>query len=262
MRMDAHKATQGIVLRRILRRVVIVAILIIIKCICFPAFADPIYIFDGEFNLPIPSPDINDPYISKGWMEDAIIEVTEHIPIFDLDVRISITHTNVFDLQIFLESPFGTRICLNMYDWEKEFSIYPNYINTIFDDEAPISIREGEPPFTGRFRPIEPYELFEFDGEYAYGFWRLQIYDAYWWDTGTLDSFELIITAPEPATIIFLLLGVLFLQIFGPANPFSPAAKPDTKKQLFIGSQRVKSENGISSPSDNLIGNLLGLLGR
>jgi hypothetical protein len=96
----------------------------------------------------------------------------------------------------------------------REFFEGANYIQTVFDDDAELSIKQTEPPFTGSFRPVEPYELSGFDGEDAYGIWRLQIYDAWDWDTGTLDSFELFITTPEPATAIFLILGAGLVTLF------------------------------------------------
>jgi len=184
----------------------IATLLVIMEGVSFPVFAGPVYTYGGDFDLPIPELDSSNPDISKGWMDDAVIEITDHFIVSDLDVRVSITHTNVFDLQIFLQSPAGTRICLNMYTF-REFFEGANYTQTVFDDEAELSIKQDEPPFTGSFRPVEPYKLSEFDGEDTYGIWRLQIYDAWAWDTGTLDSFELFITTPEPATAIFLILG-------------------------------------------------------
>jgi subtilisin-like proprotein convertase family protein len=200
--MDARSAVQWIV-----------AILVIVVGASFPVFAGAVYTYGGDFDLPIPKRDSSDPDISKGWMDNAVIEIANHFVVFDLDVRISITHTNVFDLQIFLQSPAGTRICLNMYTF-REFFEDANYTQTTFDDEAQLSIKQAETPFTGFFRPVEPYKLSEFDGEDTYGIWRLQIYDAWDWDTGTLDSFELFITTPEPATAIFLILGVSLVNLF------------------------------------------------
>jgi subtilisin-like proprotein convertase family protein len=191
----------------------VAAVLFLVMVFPSIAFSDPVHIYSGDFNLPIPKPDSKDPYISKGWMADAVIEVPDHFIISDLDVGINLTHTNVFDLQIFLQSPAGTRICLNMFDFKKEFSVYPNYTDTIFDDEALLSIKEGEAPFTGRFRPLEPYKLSKFDGQDACGSWRLQIYDAFYWDTGTFNHLELTITAPEPATAILLTLGICLTRL-------------------------------------------------
>jgi len=164
--------------------------------------AGSVHTYSGNFNLPI----IDKPG-SGSSMTEAIIEVPDYFIITDLDVRISITHTNVFDLQIFLRSPTDTIICLNMYDVYKEFAVYPNYTNTIFDDEALFSIKEGVPPFTDRFKPRGPGQLKDFEGKGTFGKWRLQIIDMWDWDTGTLDSFELIITTPEPATAVLLTLG-------------------------------------------------------
>jgi len=172
--------------------------------------AGPTFIYGGDFDIPIldkPGP--------GAWLTEATIQVPDHFTIYDLDVRISITHTNVFDLQIFLQSPPGTRICLNMYDF-KEFFKGENYTGTIFDDEAEVAIEDAEPPFTGRFRPIEPYKLSEFDDEDAYGLWRLQIYDMWDWDTGDLESFEVMITIAEPATGALLILGAALVAIFKP----------------------------------------------
>jgi subtilisin-like proprotein convertase family protein len=190
----------------------IVAALFLVMVFPSIGFPDPTHIYTGDFNLPIPA----NPDDTKGWMDDAVIKVSDHIIISDLDIGINVTHTNVFDLQLFLQSPAGTRICLNMFDFKKEFSVYPNYTNTIFDDEALFSIKEGNSPFTGRFRPLEPYKLSEFDGQDTYGSWRLQIYDTSYYDTGTFNHFELMISAPEPATAIFLTFGAGLLRLFKP----------------------------------------------
>jgi subtilisin-like proprotein convertase family protein len=159
--------------------------------------AGSVQIYGGEFNLPIPD---------KGWAADAVINVPEHRIISDLNVEISITHTNVFDLQIFFTGPAQTRICLNMYNFD-DFFKGANYTQTIFDDQADVPIEQGVAPFTGRFRPIEPYKLSAFDGQDAFGTWRLQIYDAYYADTGTLNSFQITITNPEPSMIMLFAIG-------------------------------------------------------
>jgi subtilisin-like proprotein convertase family protein len=177
-------------------------------------FAGPTFIYGGDFDMLIPA----NPDDTRGWMDDAVIKVPDHFTIYDLDVRISITHTNVFDLQIFLQSPGpdGTTLCLNMYNPDNEFFEGADYSQTVFDDEALTHIGNAEPPFTGRFRPIEPFELTEFYGEDAYGLWRLQIYDAYHYNTGNLDSFEVMITIPEPTTARLLALGAGLTILFRP----------------------------------------------
>jgi len=202
--MDARNAAQQIV-----------AILVIAVGWAFPVFADSVYTYSGGFNLPIPAMDEPESAYGKGGMDDAIIEVGDYHIIHDIDVGINLTHTNVYDLQIFLQSPAGTRLCLNMYNFD-EFFEGGNYTNTIFDDEAAIPIEDAGPPFTGRFRPKAGNLLQVFDGQDVYGLWRLQIYDAWEWDTGTLNSFELTITTPEPATAILLILGAGLITVFKP----------------------------------------------
>ena len=166
--------------------------------------------YSGDFDLRIPA-EIG---TTKGWMEDAVIVVPDHFVIEDLDVCISIVHSKVFDLQIFLESPADTIMLLNMYDPFTEYFEGEGYSGTVFDDEAAAPIESGEAPFAGRFRPKEPETLSVFDGEDAYGTWHLQVYDAFYADTGELKQFELIMTVPEPdSAVLFLLGGAALLSI-------------------------------------------------
>jgi subtilisin-like proprotein convertase family protein len=157
----------------------------------FPVFANEVYTYSDDFNLQIPA----DPNTSKGWMAHAVIEIDRHLTILDLDVGITLKHSNVFDLQISLQSPEGTTVLLNKYDLS-EFFQGEDYTQTVFDDEAQLPIAQAEPPFTGRFKPNSSDGLELFDGQDAYGPWRLQIYDAYYYDTGILESFELTLTTP------------------------------------------------------------------
>ncbi len=189
-----------------------VAILLGVGTICLPVFADQVYKYEGEFNLQIP----DEPDTSKGWMAVAVIEIDYHLTILDLDVGITLTHSNIFDLQISLQSPDGTTLSLNAYNPDNEFFQGADYSQTVFDDEAQNNIDESQPPFTGRFRPDAGSLLEIFDGQDAYGPWRLQIYDAYYHDTGTLESFELTVTTPEPATVVLLTLGTGCAALFRP----------------------------------------------
>ena len=164
------------------------------------AWGNVIY-YGGDFDLSIPD---------NGKMSDAVIDIDHYYTIFDLDVRINIVHTNVFDLQIFLQGPSGERVCLNIYDFEKDFFVGQNYIDTIFDDQADIAIADGTAAFTGRFRPRD--ELSIFNGGDCFGVWKLEIYDTYYNDTGYLESFELMIVNPEPSSLMLLGTGALFFR--------------------------------------------------
>ncbi len=172
-------------------------------------FAVPTFIYGDDFDLPI-----RDKQEPGGSMTEALIQVPDHVTICDLDIGINITHTNVFDLQIFIQSPVGTRLCLNMYDFKDEFFKGADYVQTIFDDEAEIPIEQGKAPFIGRFRPKTGSLLNMLDGQDAYGVWRLQIYDMWYWDTGKLENVELIITACEPTALSLLAFGAGLTAIF------------------------------------------------
>ena len=166
--------------------------------------AETVWFYGAPFDLAIPA----DPEKSKGWMDDAVLEVSDHLIITDLDVGVSLTHMSVFDLRLSLTSPSGTTVLLNSYDPFTGYFEGADYHNTIFDDEADLAITEAAPPFEGRFRPGAGSVLSAFDGEDAFGSWRLQIYDAHESDVGRLQAFGLTITTPEPATGVILLVGL------------------------------------------------------
>jgi subtilisin-like proprotein convertase family protein len=175
-----------------------------------PLHADHVYTYSRDFtNLRIPAK----PGDTKGWMTPAVIDVPEHHIIFDIDVGITLAHTKAFDLQLFLQSPTGKRVCLNYYDpYSDEYFDGEDYFNTVFDDEAPLSIQDAAPPFTGRFRPRQAHTLSKFYGTDAYGPWQFQVCDMWFADTGSFQHFELTLTTPEPTTLLFLLLGGLMLR--------------------------------------------------
>lgn len=168
------------------------------------------YSYEALFDLPIPAA----PGATRGWMADAVLAVPDHVLIADLDAAMDVTHTNVFDLQLFLQGPSGTTVLLNMYDPSSGYVNGDDYSQTIFDDEAAISIQDGSAPFTGRFRPLGT--LSAFDGQEAYGLWRLQIYDAFFYDTGQLNQFGLFVTTPTmptptipaPTALTLVLIGL------------------------------------------------------
>lgn len=163
-----------------------------------------VWTYGGAFDLAIPA----DPDATRGWMDEAIIEVPDHLLIQDVDVSLSVTHTNIFDLQLFVTSPAGTTVLLNSYDPLGGFFEGADYQGTVFDDEAETSIVDGDAPFAGRFRPLASEGLAAFDGEDAFGLWQLDIYDAHYLDTGSLNAFGLTVTTPEPATGLILLAGL------------------------------------------------------
>jgi len=151
------------------------------------------------------------------YMNDAVLTVTQHAYITDLDVYLDITHENVIDLIINLYSPTGQFIKLKDDALMDPFYLgdpLPNMYGTVFDDEAVLTLPEGQPPYTGRFQSAENQYLSVFDGHDAYGDWTLEIYDMAHSDIGALDYWELrfnVIHTPEPSSLCTL--G--FLALFG-----------------------------------------------
>jgi subtilisin-like proprotein convertase family protein len=178
--------------------------------LCSAALADLGLVYGGSFDLRIPATGSG-----KAWAQEAVVNVPDHITVIDVDVSITLTHTSVFDLEVILAGPNGARLRLNWYTFD-EFFEGQDYTGAIFDDEASASIELADAPFAGRFTPKAPSRLDVFDGIDAYGPWRLQIYDWWYSNTGTLEEFKLILNTPEPATILTLILGAGLAGLFRP----------------------------------------------
>ena len=181
-------------------------LLAVVMALAPAASADLTLIYTGSFDLPIPA----EPETGHAWMNDAVINVSDSFTVIDLDVEITLEHTSVFDLQLFVQGPDGTRLTLVHYDPADEFFEGQDYTATIFDDEAETPIEAGQAPFTGRFSPRAPAELSVFDGRNPQGPWTIQIYDSWYANVGTLYEVKLIFQTPEPAVFLLLLLGLPF----------------------------------------------------
>lgn len=103
----------------------------------------------------------------------------------DVNVTLTLTHSFLADLDIYLVSPRGTRIELVSDLVSNE----PDMISTSFDNAAPTGILTGSSPFTGRFRPEGTLE--NLNGENPSGVWTLEITDDNPTDFGTLKSWAL-----------------------------------------------------------------------
>lgn len=164
-----------------------------------------VLIIGSDFRQPIPAKSDG-----QAWMVPVHLNVHQDLHIIDIDVHLEITHTEIGDLKIFLDCPWGQTIMLkDVWDplWREQRQ---NMHDTIFDDEASASLCEGLAPYTGGFLPAEDF-LSIFDGHNARGVWTLRIWDGYFADAGTLDRWELHIDhIPEPVSLLYLLLPLLF----------------------------------------------------
>ncbi|MCA9057011.1 MAG: M36 family metallopeptidase, partial [Planctomycetaceae bacterium] len=113
----------------------------------------------------------------------------------DVNLTITLAHSWIADLDIYLVSPSGTRVELVTDLISNE----PYMTGTIFDDEARISILHAASPFSGRVLPEG--KLSDFDGENPSGTWRLEVIDDNLRDSGTLISWTLDVETKGPEAL-------------------------------------------------------------
>lgn len=108
---------------------------------------------------------------------------------------VGIDHTFVADLDIYLESPTGTRVELSTDNGGSG----DHFCQTVFDDTAGSSITtvvSGNAPFTGTFLPETP--LGALAGEVGNGQWRLVVQDDAALDTGSIRAWSIHFATPPP----------------------------------------------------------------
>ncbi|MCB0465438.1 MAG: proprotein convertase P-domain-containing protein [Aequorivita sp.] len=127
-----------------------------------------------------------------GTITESTITFTSDVLINDVNLTLDINHTYDGDLTIKLVGPDGTEVILadNVGGSGDDFS------DTTFDDEAALSIQDGNPPFDGTFRPMG--NLSDFDGTSTLGDWTLSILDNANQDGGTLNYWSLQLCGAEP----------------------------------------------------------------
>ncbi|HLO89537.1 MAG TPA: M20/M25/M40 family metallo-hydrolase [Lentimicrobium sp.] len=102
--------------------------------------------------------------------------------LLDLDVLIDISHPRDYELRLMLIGPTGTIIMLSDHNGGEG----DNFTQTIFDDQAMISIKDGTAPFTGRYIPDASFNnLLQ---KPIKGTWKLRIVDSGYVNTSTLNQ--------------------------------------------------------------------------
>jgi len=139
--------------------------------------------------------------------------------IYDIDVSVTINHTNDTDLYIMLtHTGFG----------QTNMSIHNggsgnNYIGTVFDDEADTLITNGTPPFTGLYRP--EVSLDKYDNSVSLGYWILKIFNMSDSITGQLIEWCVNISYYNPIGIVNNQVPVKFSLSQNYPNPFNASTK-------------------------------------
>jgi subtilisin-like proprotein convertase family protein len=153
--------------------------------------------------------------------ETTFVSFLTNIPdkhVLDVNCTINVEHTFDADLTLSLISPHGTEIVLaGGVGWDGD-----NFNNTIFDDEALISIDSSEafPPYVGTYKPID--KLWLFDGEMAGGTWALRVTDNGRQDGGTLLGWSVKFKFATDENII---LPGSFALVRNYPNPFNPKTR-------------------------------------
>ena len=115
------------------------------------------------------------------------LSIDESFAIADLDVELEIAHTHDGDLDAYLVGPGGTTVLL----FSSVGGAGNGFSGTVLDDEAGTAIADGQPPFTGHYRPAET--LSSFDGSDLIGTWTLVLSDHGGWDQGALTGWALVV---------------------------------------------------------------------
>src|SRR5262249_16987288 len=113
----------------------------------------------------------------------------------DVNVKLDISHPSDSDLQAYLTSPAGTKVTL----FANIGGMGQNFTSTVLDDEAAVSIANGTAPFTGSFQPQGL--LGSIDGQTPNGTWTLTISDTAPLDSGTLNSWSIMLSTGENRAI-------------------------------------------------------------
>ncbi|NOS85870.1 MAG: T9SS type A sorting domain-containing protein [Ignavibacteria bacterium] len=130
---------------------------------------------------------INLPVIDNGTVRDSILVNVALNNVLDVNVRIdTLLHTWVSDLKIELRKNNTTVRLFNNTGGSGD-----NFVGTLLNDSALISIDSAAAPFTGSYRPNQP--LNAFNSNSANGFWVLSITDNATGDTGLLKNWCLVI---------------------------------------------------------------------
>lgn len=109
--------------------------------------------------------------------------VTNNVAVYDIDLHVFLDHTWIGDLDIWLRSPGGENVQLMRNNINLSGD---SLVRTIFDDQSDRLLSEGQPPFTGRFRPYQAIENFR--GDPAQGNWTLSVYDGVADDFGVMRN--------------------------------------------------------------------------
>jgi subtilisin-like proprotein convertase family protein len=165
--------------------------------------------------------------------------------IYDVNVKLNLTHTVDEDLDVFLVAPDGTRVEL----FTDVGSVYDNFINTVLDDSAATAITSGTGPFTGTYRPEG--SLATLNGKNLAGTWSLEVSDDTRKNTGELLDWSLIArTTPlRPEILVTPTSGLLTTESGGTGSFTVSLSQAPTADVVILLNTMDYSEGQVSADS-------------
>ena len=125
----------------------------------------------------------------------SVLNVPADFVLSDVNVGVSINHTWIADLQLFLIAPDGTTVLI--YDRSCAPGVQRKDINAVFDDAADATVCDNtQPAVWGTTKPDN--FLSAFNGLSSAGTWKLKIVDNAAQDTGSLTAWFLQLCQTNP----------------------------------------------------------------
>lgn len=124
------------------------------------------------------------------------IDVPDDFLVQGASLSLNISHPRDSDLEVALIAPDGTQIAL-FTQLAARTGNQADFTDAIFDDQAPVTIQQGGPPYFGRFQPQQP--LSQLAGKNAFGRYTLVIKND-GLNPGQLNSWSLTLKKPIPVS--------------------------------------------------------------
>jgi subtilisin-like proprotein convertase family protein len=168
------------------------------------------------------------------------------------EVCLNITHTKDRDLDIYLQSPDGTRIELSTDNGD----LGHNYTNTCFREDVANSIVSGAAPLSGSYRPEQALSTLN-NGQNANGGWKLIINDDNntGGNTGTVVDWRLTFSN-NPASVVPKLVTTNLPIVVINTNSQTIVDDPKITCDMGIIYNGIGARNHITDPFNNYNGKI------
>ena len=146
----------------------------------------------------------------------SIIHVSDNFIVTDVNVTVDISHSWIWDIQIYLEDPNGTEVLI--YDRScGANNVGRININAVFDDSAASTVcNNSNPAISGITKPDNQLSLF--NGVSSLGDWKIKVADKSSGDTGTINNWSMQLCKTDATASVD---NLSFNQFLAYPNPFN-----------------------------------------